>query len=313
MLLAGRALIGSLHDRVGDQSASDVSSAVVGGPDPAVWARMLGESGKQSGSGLSGSGPAYDYHLAGVQIGAHLYGDGAANMSHSDAGIFASFAQLTSDVTHVGVLTGAIHAGTNRFNTGSFAGYWTYYGADGAYADAVLQGTWYTAARATPSDSEERLSTRASAVAASWEGGWRNYVLSPTFSWQPQAQVIYQHMRVDSAGNDFETVQFGAVNSLAARIGARIATTPNANHPLSLWIAINAWHEFLARPRTTYPTDDGDVSFRSDLKGNWWEFKLGAQGNVWRNLSMYASVYYDAGGNSGLRNVGGTLGMMLRW
>lgn len=313
MLLAGRALIGSLHDRVGDRVAGDVPATPASGTDPAIWARILGEGGKQSGNGLDGSGPTYDYHLAGAQIGAHLYSDGAVNASHNDAGIFASFAQLTSDVTHVGTLTGTIRAGTNRFNTGSLAGYWTYYSADGAYADAVLQGTWYTAAKATPSESEERLSTRGSAIAASWEGGWRSYALSPTFSWQPQAQVIYQHIRVDDAGNDFETVQFGAVNSLAARVGARIVTTPSADHPLSLWAAINAWHEFLARPRTTYPTDDGDVSFRSDLKGNWWELKLGAQGNVSRNLSLYAAVYYDAGGNSGLRNVGGTLGMMLRW
>lgn len=275
----------------------------------------VGQNGKQQGSGLGGSGPLFDYTLGGAQIGAHLYKNGADDTPHDDAGVFASFGHLSSRVTHDGLLTGNITAGTNRMDAASAAVYWTHYGHDGSYIDGVLQGVRYDSARASSSEGVQNLSTGANGWGASIEGGWHRFALSPSLALQPQAQAIYQHLRVNTASNDFETVQFGNVGSLAGRVGVQLTnTSPAAAAGGVDWsITLNAWHEFRAAPRTTYPTDDGNVSFHSNLKGTWWELKFGGQKRITRHVKVFATFGYDAGGNAGRRQVGGNLGVVVNW
>ena len=62
-----------------------------------------------------------------------------------------------------------------------------------------------------------------------------------------------------------------------------------------------------------YPTDDGNISFHSDLKGTWWELKFGAQKRITRHVKVFATFGYDAGGNAGRRQIGGNVGMVVRW
>ena len=312
----GRAFLGALHERVGSQNGDDMSPSPTRAPDPALWARVLGESGKQSGNGLGGTGPAFNYDLAAVQVGAHLYSNGAFGTPHDDAGIYASFGHVSSAVIHDGLVTGRISAGTNRVDAASSAVYWTHYGDRGSYLDGVLQGVRFDSARSRSSENVESLSTRANGFGASLEGGWRRFALSSAFTLQPQAQLLYQHLRIDNASNDFETVQFGDVGSLAARIGVQLANTPSGAGMLAglnWWFDVNAWHEFHAAPRTSYPTDDGDVSFRSNLQGTWWEVKFGTQGALTRHVNIYGTLGYDAGGNAGRREVGANLGVMVYW
>lgn len=315
MLQLGRAFLGSLHDRVGSQYGDEASASSASQPDPAVWARVFGISGKQSGTGLTGNGPLFDYSLAAVQIGAHLYRNGDEGTPHDDAGIYGSFGHLSSKVTHDGLITGNITAGTNRVDAASAAVYWTHYGHDGSYVDGVLQATRYDSARITSSEDVENLSTRATGLGASFEGSWRQFDLTPALTLQPQAQVIYQHLRLDGTSNDFETVQFGNVGSLAARIGVQLANTPHEGTlgGMNWWFALNAWHEFRASPRTTYPTDDGDVSFHSNLKGTWGEMKFGAKVQMTRRVNVYGSLSYDFSGNAGRREVGANVGVMVHW
>jgi len=271
---------------------------------------VFGENGKQQGDG-----PSFDYSLAALQVGVHLYRNGADGTPHDDAGVYGSFGHLSSSVTHHGVLTGDITAGINRINAAAAAVYWTHYGRDGSYVDGVVQGTWYDSVRVSSSEAVQNLSTGAIGFGASLEGGWRRLDVSPTLALQPQAQAIYQHLRIDSASNDFETVQFGHAGSLAARVGAQLTNTSSATSVGGLdWsVTLNAWHEFHANSRTTYPTDDGNVSFHSDLKGTWWELKFGGQKRITQHVKLFAAFGYAAGGNAGRREIGGNAGVVMRW
>lgn len=315
MLQLGRAFLGSLHDRVGDEDADNTWEPSNGHANPVAWARVFGESGKQQGTGLAGNGPAFDYSLTAVQVGAHLYKSGAGDTPHDDAGVYGSFGHLSSTVTHDGLLSGDITAGSHRIDAASAAAYWTRYGHDGSYVDGVLQGTWYDSVHASSSESVQNLATGATGWGASLEGGWRRLALTPRLTLQPQAQAIYQHLRIDSARNDFETVQFGNVGSLAGRVGVQLSnvSTNAAVGGLDWSITLNAWHEFHANPRTTYPTSDGNVSFHSDLKGTWWELKFGGQRRITRHVKIFAAFGYDAGGNAGHREIGGDVGAVVHW
>jgi len=313
MLLSGRETIGSLFDRVGDSDGMPSQTT-----DPDVWARVLGQHGTQPGSGITGSGPAFDYNFIGMQVGTHLYSDGPAQSPHDDAGIYASFGHLHASVMHREPATGSLYAGADQVDSGAIAAYWTRYFNAGAYLDAVLQGTWYSSARASSSENVEALSTHAAGVAASVEGGWRKFAMSSNLTVQPQAQLVYQHIGVAGARNSTETVQFAADNSLAARVGVRVANVPDAQadsawRRLGLWLTVNGWRECRARPRVTYPTNDGPVSFRSDIRGNWAEFEAGAQELMWRHVTLYGTLGYATGSSRAQHGYGFNGGVMVRW
>jgi fibronectin-binding autotransporter adhesin len=315
MLQLSRAFLGTLHERVGDQDGF-VAPSTSSGADPLIWARVLGENGKQSGSGLGGSGPTLHYDLAAVQLGARLYGNAAFGAPHDDAGVYGSFGHVSSTVMHDGLVTGIVTAGTNHADAAAAAAYWSHYGNDGSYLDGVVQGVWFDSVRNRSSENVQSLSTGATGYGASLEGGWHRFALSPAVTLQPQAQVIYQHLRIDGASNDFEAVRFDDVGSLAARIGVQLANAPGGHGTLgglNWWLAMSAWHEFHAAPRTTYPTDDGEVSFRSNLRGTWWQMKFGTQGQVTRHVDLYGSISYDIGGSAWRRQVGANLGVMVHW
>jgi len=185
MLQLGCAFLGSLYERIGSRDGYDasVSSACVA--DPLFWAPVFGENGKQSGNGITGSGPTFDYTLAAVQVGTHLYRNGATGTSHDDAGVFGSFGRVWSNVIHDDLLAGRIHAGNNNMDAVSLAAYWTHYGSDGSYLDGVVQGIWFDSARDRSSENVASLSARAKGYGASLESGWRRFTLSPDLTLQP--------------------------------------------------------------------------------------------------------------------------------
>ncbi len=113
-------------------------------------------------------------------------------------------------------------AGANNLRAYSLGGYWTHFGATGWYLDAILQGTWYDVRSA--STSFPALTTNGWGFASSLEAGYP-IKLGGGFIIEPQAQVVYQTVSLGDSGDTAATVQFRNANSVAARIGARVART----------------------------------------------------------------------------------------
>jgi outer membrane autotransporter protein len=118
-------------------------------------------------------------------------------------------------------------------------------------------------------------------------GGWMS---------EPQAQGVYQLLGLDEGNQVAVTVKFGNIQSLAGRVGARLANTWNTDGALiTAWLRPNLWHEFLGDPKTSFSSATGFIPFRADLGGSWAELNGGVSAQVTRNTSIFANASYQAG------------------
>ncbi|KAF1003677.1 MAG: Adhesin BmaC autotransporter [Luteibacter sp.] len=307
MVNYGRATLGTLHERMGEQAG------LMGDQPNGVWARVIGQNGKWNArrGGLFNQGPSFDDNFVALQAGGDLVNERFADGSRNRAGLYATIGHSNGSVTH----TDGSRAGTNRFNAYTFGGYWTHYGANNGYIDAVMQGTWYTARSGSGQMAD--LKTDAFGFAASVEAGYP-FQLRDRWILEPQAQLVYQGISVDASSDAAAEVRFGNVNSLAGRAGARLARTwalDEGMHPrlLTAWLRGNVWREFSANPRTLVSSQEGFVPFHSNLRGTWYEVTAGVSAQVSRKTSIYANLGYQKAFGSGIQAVNGTVGVRVNW
>jgi autotransporter family porin len=314
-LLYGRALIETLHERVGEEEHLRGRRDLTGGAfDNGGWARIIGEHGQRNGdpSGILGSGPKFDYGITAVQGGHDVYRIERADGSRDHAGFYAAAGLVDSNVTH---FTG-IGAGADQLTAASAGAYWTHFGAPGWYLDGVLQGTWYNAT----GDSHRGLgvlSTNGAGFAASLEGGYP-IRFGGGFTIEPQAQVVYQNVSLSDSGDSAAQVRFDNIDSLAARAGVRIAETwaldagPNPRL-VTAWVRPNLWREFRGDPVTAFSSATGFVPFHADLGGNWAEINVGVSTTVNRTTALYANASYQTGLDGRSFAYDGKLGIRMNW
>lgn len=316
----GRTLIDSFHERAGDQAMlrgrTDLASRM--GPDGA-WGRLIGMRGSRDGAanGIYGSGPSYDYSFTGAQIGMDLWrrtGEiGDSDTGHRDtAGAYAAIGRANVDVTNFD----GRGAGKDSLDGYTFGGYWTHYGPGDWYVDGVLQYTWYDV-QADGNRGLPELSTNGFAIATAAEGG---YPLRIGNDWviEPQAQMIYQWVNLHDATDAGARIAFGDAQSLAGRLGVRLARTwirgsAAAPREVTAWVRASAWHEFLGDPNTRFSSSLGSIPFRADTAGSWGEIKLGVTGEVARNAFVFVSVGYQRGFDGSREAWDGKIGVRVNW
>ncbi|MGO4676074.1 autotransporter outer membrane beta-barrel domain-containing protein [Bosea sp. 2YAB26] len=344
-LIYGRTLIDSLHERVGELRPLEApavteertiwcknpeknfrcttvvqlpASATAPGRSYASsgWARIIGQHSNHDGGpgGIFRNGPSYDYDLYAFQAGLDLYRSVSADGSRDHAGIYGAIGRIEGDVTHFN----GIKAGTNSSDAYSLGAYWTHFGPSGWYLDGVLQGTWYDA----KADSKRGfvLNRDTFGFAASLEGGYP-LQLGNGFILEPQAQLVYQTVAGGSALDTAALVRFSDAESLAGRIGARLAkswtleeATPGARPRLmTAWLKASLWNEFLGNPKTSFSSATGFIPFRSDLGGAWAELKAGIDAQLTRNTALYATAGYSIGFDGRSHAYDGRLGIKVSW
>jgi fibronectin-binding autotransporter adhesin len=307
----GKALIGTLHERVGEEEQlRDLSGDGFGASG--VWARVIGQDGQwdAKSGGIYRDGPSFDDNMIAVQAGLDLYRDTHDDGTRDFAGVLSSVGHGHGGVTNYDDTV----AGNDRFDSYSIGGYWTRFGAKDWYLDGVVQGTWYDA---KSSNEEQSLSTHGFGTTLSLEGGYP-FTFANGWSLEPQSQVIYQSLHLDSANDSSAHVQFRDADSLAARLGGRASRTwewDQASKPrlLSGWFFANLWHEFKSDAVTLFSSQTGNIPFHSDLGGSWWELGTGLSAQLSRSASLYATISYDKGFNEGVKAVNGNLGMRINW
>jgi len=309
MLNFGRATLGTLHERMGEQAQLPTENGGVDG----AWARVIGQNGKWNAKpgGIYNQGPSFDDDFVAVQAGADLYHADQGDGARERAGLYGVVGHSNGSVTHYD----GTRAGKNKFDALAFGGYWTYYGARNWYVDAVMQGSWYDAK--SGSGQLKELKADAFAFAASVEAGYP-FQLRNQWVVEPQAQLMYQGVSVDNASDSAAQVRFGNANSVAGRVGARLARSwalEDGAKPrlVSAWLRGNVWHEFSANPKTEISSETGFVPFQSNLKGSWYELSAGVSAQLTRVTSIYANFGYQKGFNRGVQAVNGSLGVRVNW
>ena len=310
----GQSILGTLHERVGEQELlrgrqSANGTSFVNG----AWGRIIGQHIDQSTSagGIYGRGPAYNQDIAAFQFGLDIYRREHADGSRDHAGVYFVVGQSEGSVKH---FTGA-RAGQNRFDAQTIGAYWTHFGATGWYVDAVAQGTWYNAR--SSSVRMRQISPDGFGVGLSLETG---YPLQLGGGWivEPQAQLIYQSISLDSRYDGAAQVRFSDVQSLAGRIGARLSRTwtldaENGPKQINVWARANLWNEFLGNPKTWFSSADGFVPFHSEMKGAWTQLGGGVTAQLNGNVALYADASYNIGHGGDRRSWDGKVGVRVNW
>ncbi|CAJ0800275.1 autotransporter outer membrane beta-barrel domain-containing protein [Ralstonia holmesii] len=311
-LLYGRALLDTLHERVGEESNQATAPA---GTAPVLrtgWARVIAQKGSRmsDGNGIYGNqGPAFSYDFGGVQVGADVYQRQREDGSHDHAGGYFATGRIAADVTHA---DGA-DAGRDTVNANTVGLYWTHFGPSGWYLDGVVQGTRYDA-DASP-HGVNGLKTHALGYAASLETGYP-IALSPQWRVEPQAQLVVQRAAFADANDGAADVRFNSVNSMLGRLGVRVSKrwgeSPERQH--TAWVRANVWHEFRGETGTQMSSPDGGfVPFTSQLPSTTLELTGGLTAQVAKNGVFYASLGYQVSADRRLHGVNGKAGVRWGW
>jgi outer membrane autotransporter protein len=295
----GWATLGNLHERVGEQEQLRARDDLR--EDPwlnGAWVRVIGENGDVEGSrrGIyETGGPRYDYDILAVQAGVDAYAEEHDDGKRDHAGLYVGQGRMRSDVRdYDGTL-----AGRNQIRGTSLGLYWTRYGEQGQYLDAVWQGTW---GKAKSRSSNGILLDRDSfGWAASLEGGWpKLFHEDESELLEPQVQVIYQRINRDESRDPAAAVRFRDMDSLAARLGLRWADTwtleptdEGIRRLFTGWLRLNGWHEFRGQPVTEFSSADGYVPFEANLKGTWWQLNAGMTWQWGAATTVYANIGYQ--------------------
>ncbi|WP_421567192.1 autotransporter outer membrane beta-barrel domain-containing protein [Stenotrophomonas sp. PD6] len=309
----GTSLIGTLHERVGEQEQLREPAPTTGWGGHGAWVRVLGQDGEWNAGrgGIYADGPTFDDDMFAVQAGTDLYRGGTDAGRRDFAGVTASTGRGHASVRNFD----DTHAGTDRFDAVSLGAFWTTYAANNAYLDAVLQATWYDAK--ARSDHGAVLDTDGFGIALSLEGGYP-FQLDSGWSLTPQAQMIYQSLRMDDAGDAVSSVHFDDADALTARAGARLSrdhALSGGTQPrmLTSWLVANLWHEFRSDARISFDSADGPVPFHSDLSGTWWELGVGVSAQLGARTSAYATAGYQKAFGEGVQALGASVGLRWNW
>ncbi|MBS7821137.1 autotransporter outer membrane beta-barrel domain-containing protein [Wohlfahrtiimonas chitiniclastica] len=162
----------------------------------------------------------------------------------------------------------------------------------GFYLDGSLQYVYFDNNVTGDQISSEKMKTKG--FIASLEGGY-TFGLTDQLYLQPQAQVTWMGAKMNDITDSTGTRITGSKNNIETRLGARLfmeKTLDNGN-VVTPYMELNYYHN----SKPFYASFDG---VRVDQHGsrNLGEMKLGIEGQVQKNLSVWGDVGYRAGSNS---------------
>jgi outer membrane autotransporter protein len=294
--LYGRALIGTLHDRVGEEEQLRGRSKDTDDLFNGAWVRAIGWDGHRNGdsAGIYGAdGPKFDYDLYALQTGTDIYRHENDDGIRDHAGVMAAYGRAEANVTHFN----EVSAGKDTIDVYSLGGYWTRFRPDDAYLDAAANFSWYDA---TAQSTRQNLQLDGTAWGSvlSLEGG-KPFDLNAHWLIEPQTQIVYQHFTADDSSDAAATVRFQDTDSFLGRLGLRLArnwshaSASGEERKSTAWGRVNVWHEFLDSPVTSFSSEDGFVPFTSDIGGTWIETQAGTTLQMSKTGALYADVGYQ--------------------
>lgn len=312
-LEVGYETVGTLHQRRGENQALSWEKSQANNQ---IWGRIIGKhialDGKKRlnlSADLAGFQFGHDFDISSSENGGKRLTGGYVGYTHANSKFYDEYRAengVVLDDKYTGkAKTENLHVGVTH----------TRYSEDGSYIDFVGQLSWM---QNKYNSLDSKAKNHGLGVALSGEVG-RPFVLSKEKtnngdSWiiEPQAQLIYQYLGLNSFTDDMRSVHQDKQHNLRSRIGVRFAYNNLTDHEKvrTLYFTTNVWHNF----RNTSASNIGEDNVTEKLAKTWGEVGLGAQFATSSNTHIYADARYEQS-LSGTKHQGykGSIGIKYSW
>jgi len=303
--------VGTLNQRMG------ATEALARKVYPYVWARTLGGLESRDGAerGILQSQVASHSTLGGVQAGTDLFVV-TKGVGRRSVGVFGSVVTSRNSVDHYRESTrSTVDAGHSVQTMYGLGAYYTLMDGKGGYADFVTQFSRYGVK--TESTGPDGVSMRTSGWGGALSGEVGRAISlgdeSDGLRIEPQAQLMYQHVRLRRGDDGIGRVTLPAVNALHSRVSLRLSKawgeqTGTQNQG---WLKLSYRHT-LGKSSSVYESlTQGDIAFDNKLEGSRLGIGLGyeRQAGSATFLNVQVNAERGLGSASGVRAVSGTLGI----
>ncbi|WP_390349118.1 autotransporter outer membrane beta-barrel domain-containing protein [Variovorax boronicumulans] len=305
---ANLAMLGSMHQRMGDDGAGSVRGADAEQGRRQAWGRILTVDREiQQGGTVS---PSSKGRLTGFQAGTDLWAD-----PNWRAGLYVG--QLEGDMRVNGFARGipGLAVGRNDLRSEYLGGYLTYRTDNGLYVDGVLQAGRH---RTTLDTLEPSLggASKGNSLLASIEVG-QSFALGAGWSVEPQLQLVHQRLSLDNGVIVGSQVQQDTPGNRAVRAGLRVkGEFAVSTGTLQAYARLNVWHRGSGTDRTRFIGPAAFTDIVTPTGGSSTEAAVGATWQISPMVGVYGELaqMWSSGGNA--RAEGGpnaSLGMKVRW
>ncbi|WP_159566077.1 autotransporter outer membrane beta-barrel domain-containing protein [Budvicia diplopodorum] len=280
--------IGTLHERLGD----DVTH---GNND--TWSRMGGQHRTDAAGRFGYRGNSWF-----VQFGSDLYQNQTDTDTAVSSGLMVTMGTQNTDVQdHARSLnpTMSVNTGNVVSDALSLGGYYTRMAQDNSYLDLVGQGTYYH----NKYESNHRATQNGYGAALSGEVG-KPFALGGNVILEPQAQLIYQYLYLDSFNDGVSTIDSTSSHSGLARGGLRLVYDEATVKPYVV-------ADVVQRLGGNTSVGIGGTDVSADFSDGWWQTGAGVSVQLADDTQMYADAKYQRGFDGGMEGYTGHLGIKV--
>lgn len=280
--------VGTLHERIGD----DVTQ---GNND--TWARMGGQHRTNEAGRFGYRGDSWF-----VQFGSDLYQDKTDAGTTVSSGLTVTMGtQNTNTQDHSRSLNPALSVDTGKVVSDaiSVGGYYTRMAQDNSYLDLVGQGTYYH----NKYESDHSASQNGYGAVLSGEVG-KPFALGGKVTLEPQAQLMYQYLYLDSFNDGVSDVDSTSSHSGLARGGLRLSYDAATVKPYVL-------ADVVQRLGGNTSVGIGGTDISADFTSGWWQTGAGVSVQLADDTQVYADAKYQRGFDGGMEGYTGHLGIKV--
>ncbi|THA21493.1 autotransporter outer membrane beta-barrel domain-containing protein [Histophilus somni] len=298
----GYTALATLHERRGKDQTAQVQGQ--------TWGRFIGKHLALDGKNRLGA----KHHSYGFQFG-HDFA-----IQHTEEGDL----RLTGGYVSYGIMNSTYsdrlddqpQTGKGKQKGWNLGLTHTRYAPSGAYVDLVGQIGFLNNQFNARNGVE--VKQKGTALALSAEIGLpyalREYPTKGVWLIEPQAQLVYQMLKLNSFKDDVKYIQGGYHHGLRGRLGVRavynVQSVEGKYRPNSVYITANVLHDFMNGKGVTI----GQDKVKETLAKTWAEVGVGGQLPVGKQSLVYADVRYEHS-LSGTKHEGyrGTVGFKYTW
>ena len=233
----GYSVLDTLHQRRGEISQS---------PNSSVWARVSGKRLETEGrtrldvdSSQYVAQVGYDFNRSEMQNG----------LPQSLSGVYFAYSRADSRFydqyrAEHGEILADKYSGKGKTTAANIGVYHLYRAPNNAYVDTVAQFSYLTNKYNFVSNPAVRQHGWSGALSV--EGGHSFALGNSNWRIEPQTQLIYQRLKLQSFYHDADRrVEQGTDNNLRGRIGVRLSHSKDFQRNPTVYFVANVWHDFM--------------------------------------------------------------------
>ena len=286
--------LGTLHERRGENNFNSLEGK------SQAWARVLGKHTKDEGkerfnfkTNVYGVQAGYDFSIKNSEKGKRYTGFYFANTeSKTD---FEDRYRAEN-----GLIVSDKYTGKGKVKDFSLGLSTTKYYNNGIYTDLVGQFSFLR----NKYNSRDGISAkqRGNAFVLSGEVG-KNIKISDNFGIEPQAQLIYQYLKLKNFKDDIRDIHYGSDSVFRGRVGVRATY----NKAVTFYSLANIWHDFSDSTEANIGSD----KIKEKYSSTWGELGIGVQIPVTNSAYVYTDLRYERSFKSNPKHNGyrGTVGL----